>query len=248
MAKTHQENDPVKNTTPQISPQILSLCHSSTDPWGIKDLDSRYLYGNSAYFELLNLPARFDIEGLLDDEIPHPIHQFANDFREQDRQVQQSLKNISALDIHPYGRRKECQPYVFDKYPFYDQNGNCVGTIFHAKKLRFYSPMSCVQGKLPSSLLLSPPSGLFTRKELDVVFYTLQSFSAKRIAKKLNLAHRTIENRLQDIYRKSDVNSSSAFKDFCQAKGFDKYVPVRLLSPSSSIISDVVDYDCGEKE
>lgn len=240
--------DPVKSATSPISQQLLSLCESSTDPWGIKDVDSCYMYGNKAYLELLNLPSNFNIEGRLDREMPHPISEFSSESRQQDRQAQESQKKVSVLDIHPYGREKIIQPYIFDKLPFYDSNGNCIGSIFHAKKLQFYSPMNCVHDQIPISLLLSPPCKTFSIKELDVIFYALQSFSAKEIARELNLSHRTIENKMQEIYRKATVCSLKGLKDYCRERELDKYIPPKFLRCGSHTINCVSDYNDSASE
>lgn len=224
----------------KISKQLILLCEKNSDPWGIKDTDSRYLYGNSAYIKLLNLPFRFKIDGLLDTELPHPIAEHGHLFKENDLKVQESQKNFLELDIYPYGSKKIMQPYIFEKIPFYNDDGHCAGTIFHAKKWSCFSPLQCIDKAISHSLIFYPPVDIFTERELQIVFYLLQSFNCKEIAKKLYLSHRTIENKLQQMYRKADVNSLSALRDFCRKKGFSNYIPPKFLIPSTRLLNSNV--------
>jgi DNA-binding NarL/FixJ family response regulator len=83
---------------------------------------------------------------------------------------------------------------------------------------------------------MKPPVNGFTKKELEVIFFLLQSFKAKEIGQKLNLSHRTIENKLQLIYGKANVNSLNAFKEYCKAEGFDRYVPEWFIKAGCTII------------
>lgn len=76
---------------------------------------------------------------------------------------------------------------------------------------------------------MNPPNDIFTEKELDVIFYALQRVPAKQMAKKLFVSVRTIENRLQVIYNKIGVNSLNGLIDYCNATGYDNYVPKKLL-------------------
>lgn len=108
--------------------------------------------------------------------------------------------------------------------------------------------MNCVHDQLPISLLLSPPCKTFSIKELDVIFYALQSFSAKEIARELNLSHRSIENKMQEIYRKATVYSLQGLKDYCRERELDKYIPPKFLRSGSHTINCVSDYNDSEAE
>ncbi|AWK15742.1 helix-turn-helix transcriptional regulator [Candidatus Fukatsuia symbiotica] len=223
-------------STVEISPQIILMCENSRDPWAIKDLESRFIYGNKANAALLNLPSKFDIESRLDSEIPNPTADFACNFQEHDRKVIELKQNISSLDIYTYGREQITQPYISEKSPLHNQDGKCIGVIFHIRKCHFFPTTSFIGGKLPCSLVFDPPEDLFTKDELEVVFLAIHRMSAKEIAKELDLLDRTIEKRLGNIYRKIGVSFLRQLIDYCQTKGFDRYIPPRFFKPGSKFI------------
>ncbi|MCT8350236.1 LuxR family transcriptional regulator, partial [Photorhabdus temperata] len=51
----------IKNKPSNITPQLIHTWERSSEPWGAKDLQSRFIYANSAFYQLLNLPEDFDI-------------------------------------------------------------------------------------------------------------------------------------------------------------------------------------------
>ncbi len=222
-----------------ISRQLLILWESSSEPWGVKNIDSRYVYANKAYYELLNInPSSVRIEGFYDDELPCPIAKFARFFREHDRHTLAVQDRLCSLEIHTYGPDQLLKPYYFDKFPLFDNTtAKCVGTIFHARKLENFSLLKHINGEQPGFFQFYPPENLFSEGELDVIFYVLQSMTSKNIAKKLNRSHRTIENKLQQIYQKADVHNLSQFQAFCKEKGYDRYIPQKFFRPGSRMLA-----------
>lgn len=68
--------------------QLLMFWENSQEPWGIKDIDSKYIYANRAYYYLLKIdPRKFRIVGHLDNKLPSPISEFASHFQQHDRQT-----------------------------------------------------------------------------------------------------------------------------------------------------------------
>ncbi|MFS1539069.1 MAG: hypothetical protein ACL7BU_10740 [Candidatus Phlomobacter fragariae] len=55
------------------------------DPWGSKDLNSRYVYTNN--FSHLGIKIDFNIEGMLDSELPHPVTELSSDLIVHDNNV-----------------------------------------------------------------------------------------------------------------------------------------------------------------
>lgn len=222
-----------------IPPQLLFLWNSSSEPWGVKDINSRYLYGNQAYYDLLNInPDTFSIIGFLDNELPSPVANFASHFQQHDRQTIEKNDRLCSIEIHPYGKDQIMLPYYFDKYPLYDiKNTECLGTIFHARPVENLS----LQGKIlfnsePGYFLFYSPDPTFTPGELDIIFCLLQRMSSKLIARFLSLTPKTIENKIQIIYEKAGVHSSYEFIDYCQKKNLDRYLPQKILKQESTLL------------
>lgn len=49
---------------------LISMMEHLSEPWGIKDRQSRHIYMNKAAYLYTNTPLDFDIEGKLDNEFP----------------------------------------------------------------------------------------------------------------------------------------------------------------------------------
>ncbi|MGL9724161.1 helix-turn-helix transcriptional regulator [Sodalis sp. (in: enterobacteria)] len=221
-----------------IAPQLLMLWKSSREPWGVKDLESRYLYANPAYYDLLNInPALFTIPGCFDHDLPSPVADFASHFQRHDRCTIKQQDRLCSIEIHCYGREKLIQPYFFDKYPLYHQiTRECIGSIFHARKVEDVSLQKQLCGKSPGYFLFYPPEPIFTEGELDVIFFVLQNMSSKVIGRHLGLSHRTVENKLQGIYQKAGVHCLRQFSEYSRHTGFDRYVPQKFLKPLSQLL------------
>ncbi|HHH1526701.1 TPA: response regulator transcription factor, partial [Yersinia enterocolitica] len=88
--------------------------------------------------------------------------------------------------------------------------------------------------KTPTSLIFTPPSKLFTKREWEVLFYILHSFSSKDIAKKLHLSSRTVSNITQSVYRKSGVSNKRQIVDYCYENKINNYIPQSFFEYSGS--------------
>ncbi|WP_145590402.1 response regulator transcription factor, partial [Yersinia aleksiciae] len=88
--------------------------------------------------------------------------------------------------------------------------------------------------KVPTSLIFTPPTELFSKREWEVLFYILHSFSSKEIAKKLHLSSRTVCNITQSIYKKAGVTSKRQIIEYCYEKKINNYVPQSFFEHSGS--------------
>ncbi len=212
---------------------LLSFMENNEEPWGVKDCESRFRYANKATLKLSQLPANFDIEGRLDNECPALWAEFASDIQKQDRETEAEKKRVAMIQTCLWPGQVHA---LCEKFPLFDNEKKCIGTVYHMTKFNFVSSYDLFNKKIPSVLVMKPPVNGFTKKELEVIFFLLQSFKAKEIGQKLNLSHRTIENKLQLIYGKANVNSLNAFREYGKAKGFDRYVPEWFIKAGCTII------------
>lgn len=221
----------------EIPLQLMLLWENSDEAWGFKDLDSRYLHANIPFFELLNLRPKFRIKGLSDDELPHlSFAKFSSEFREQEQLAAITKKRVSSIEINYFGREQKLQPYFFDKFPLLNKKNECLGIIFHGKKMDFLTGEQYVEQELPIRLLVEKPNDFFTDKEFDMVFFLLQNANNKTIAQRLMLAEQEVEDYRRNIYHKVQCDSFYDFKKFCQNNGYSHYVPQKFLEPRSITI------------
>ncbi|ERT10337.1 helix-turn-helix transcriptional regulator, partial [Photorhabdus temperata] len=82
---------------------------------------------------------------------------------------------------------------------------------------------------LPSSIILQPPTDLFTQQEWDIIFFFLQRYTRKQIGQKLNITYDAVETYMTRIYNKIGINSSQQLEEYCLTNNFHHYVPERFL-------------------
>ncbi|TDB59054.1 helix-turn-helix transcriptional regulator [Photorhabdus khanii] len=213
---------------------FISYMENSNDVWVIKDNESRFVYANDIMIYYSGLPKGFNIEGKLDGECPAPWSEFEDIIQANDKNVMASQKTIPVLSTFTYrGREKIIQPFLVNFTPLMKE-GKCIGIVGHGKKLEIYSMYHFENNRPPDSLTFCTPD-LFTDREFDIVFFALQSLSAKDIARKLDISYRTVQSRLQIIYQKIGINSLSQLKEYCRGKGYDNYAPTRFINPNPYI-------------
>ncbi|MGL4485897.1 MAG: helix-turn-helix transcriptional regulator [Yersinia sp. (in: enterobacteria)] len=205
---------------------LIRFWEKSSEPWAVKDNQSRYIYANNRFNKSLNLPNNYNIEGSSDGELPAPTAVFAGEFQRQDRQVELLQDRATAIDIHKYFGLSYLTPYFSDKYPLIDNNGVSQGVIYHGRPVRDIT-LSLLNKvvKVPTSLVFTPPSALFTKREWEVLFYILHNFSSNEIAKKIHLSSRSVCNITQNIYRKAGVTSKPQIVEYCYENKINNYVP-----------------------
>lgn len=218
-----------KNFT--ISPQIINTIEISNEPWGIKDKNSCWIHGNMVFKSIQNFPHSFNYEGLYDNELPWGGAEFAKEFINQDKRVMEKGERTCSLETHTFGKEKVMSSYFSEKSPLYNDENECVGILLHAWKAPNYSLTSLHQyyDELPASIILYPPTALFTQRKWDIIFLFLQKYSKKRIGKILNIAYHTVETHMAKIYYKIGINSSQQLEEYCIANKFHHYVPEKFL-------------------
>lgn len=213
----------------QFNISVINFLDKYDNPCSIKNNESRYIFINEAALIHYGIPLKFNYEGCLDSELPHPGSELAQKFQENDKKIIQEGKVIIEIETHIYGKDKKLQPHICEKIPFYDNDDTCIGIIcmgrnFESASLYYQSV------KLGSICLVTEPTvNIFTEKELDVIFLLLHGLSSKEIAKILNLSPRTVQSRTSIIYQKANINSYRQLKEYCIGMRLNKYIPKRFL-------------------
>ncbi|WP_145536307.1 helix-turn-helix transcriptional regulator [Yersinia alsatica] len=213
---------------------LIPFWENSSEAWGVKDNKSIFIYANDRFGELLGLPDKYNVEGRLDGELPAPTAEFQAEFQEHDRQAILSQERATTVEIHAFERRSYFQPYFCDKYPLIDEDGVAQGLIFHARPVQDIILTHLNKIKVPTSLMFTPPSDLFTKREWEVLFYILHAFSSGEIAKRLQLSLGTVNNVIQKIYSKAGVTNRRQAVEYCYENKIDNYVPQSFFEYSGS--------------
>lgn len=222
----------IKHKVPEvkITQSMISMLDQFTSPYGIKDLDSRYVYVNMAAISLFGLKSKSDVIGKLDIEIKSKLTEMDDsglEFVRQDRKVIDCENKLTTLEIHPLAAD---YPYIVNKIPFYNDDNECVGLCLFSKKLEVCSLNNFVKGHVPGSLLLNKPDHFFTERDCEVMFFRLQGLTNKETGARLNLSQSIVESYMQWLFEKVKVNHFDEFMTFCISKDYHRYLPKRFVN------------------
>ncbi|MEA9390052.1 helix-turn-helix transcriptional regulator [Acerihabitans sp. TG2] len=208
---------------------LIAFMEHSNEFWYIKDHEHRFIYINNYAIYYSGLPKGYNPEGKLDSECPAPWSEIADVIQANDKNVMDSQKVIPTLMTFVYGGKEQLiQPFMADVTPLI-KNGTSIGVVGRAKRLEIYSMYHMENNRSPESLCFGNPTDLFTDREFDVVFFAMQSLSAKEIAKRLKVSPNTVSKYLQSVYEKIGVSALSQLIEFCRNQGYDKYVPHKFI-------------------
>ncbi|PAV06583.1 hypothetical protein CBG25_05630 [Arsenophonus sp. ENCA] len=126
--------------------------------------------------------------------------------------------------------KKSPKLWKIDFIPLLSQENGYLGTFFHAHEFLFLSPLDYVDGMQPYTVNTQHPNDLFSRREWQVLFFTMYRLSSKQIARKLGIFPSTVEFYLKAIYGKVNVHSACQLREFAKSKGFERYIPYELCS------------------
>ncbi|WP_145553889.1 helix-turn-helix transcriptional regulator [Yersinia bercovieri] len=224
-----------ENILQALKVSIQFWAHSS-EPWGAKDNKSQFIYANKKYLQLLALPNTYCVEGRLDGELPAPTAEFQTEFQAHDRKVELLKDRLTSLEIHAFEGNAYMQPWFFDKCPIIDEDGVSVGTIFHGRTVDNMALSHLSKIQIPTSLVFTPPSTLFSNREWEVLFYLLHAYPSTEIANRLYLSTRTVCNIIQSIYRKAGVSSKQQIIEYCDAKNINNYIPQSFFKHTGSFL------------
>ncbi|MFN2098353.1 helix-turn-helix transcriptional regulator [Pantoea agglomerans] len=201
-----------------------------SEPWGIKDIFSRHVYMNDAAREYTHIPPKFDVEGKLDNECPATWSELADDFKQHDRLTEIANERVAVIETDFWYGRDELHPYISEKIPLRDHQNNCIGTLWNARKIQVICPLVCIGDKNPGVLQSSTDIELFTKSEMDMIFFLLKRLSRKEISNVLGTAISTVSNRISEIYRKAGVHSLIQLEEYCKYNNLENYLPHTLLN------------------
>ena len=215
---------------------LIAMMEHLTEPWGIKDQESRHIYMNKAALLYTNTPLTFEIAGKRDEDFPAEWADCADDLQEHDRRTEVSRVQTTVIETHYWFGKDYLTPWVSEKLPIYNTKGDYMGVIWNAKPLNTLTPHKYINQQKPSILTTDISNDLFTQSELDIIFFMLQRLTVKEIAKIYNISPKTIQNRIYSIYQKADVHSLSQFEEYCRHAQLDSYIPYRLLEKGIQFI------------
>lgn len=227
------------NSYVNSSHSLISFIKNSTNQWCIKDKESRYIFVNDKAFDTFQFPKKFDYEGRSDKEVPTKIcEELWPDFINHDKKVISENRMIRSIDIHFYGKGNICNPIprLSEKAPLYDNENNIIGVVCSGRRLEVPTLLYYMYRLNRKTIQIDAPNDLFTKRELEIIFWAQQRLGAKEIAKRLDISTKTVEVHLTNIYSKADVHNNIQLIEYCKHTGLDRYIPLDFIKKGTQII------------
>lgn len=215
---------------------------------GCKDLDSKFIYANQYYADIIGFKDKEDVIGRTDFDMPCDTVNCADMFRDQDHQVIVKLITMRILDIHPFAGG-EWKAYVFSKSPLYDHEKKISGTIFsgqdvtNASTLELAALLTKIKVEGVTNDLLGQDSYMIgtkfgeiklTNRESEVLFFILRGKTAKIIAKTLSISYRTVEKYFDSLKYKFCADNLCELVDKSISLGYLNIIPETLFTTQIS--------------
>lgn len=222
------------------SPQsLISFIKNSSDHWLIKDSEARYVFVNESASDFFRFPKRFNAEGKSDKDVPTDICQeLWPEFVKSDQKAIKENKKIISIAIHHYGigNTSSLVPHYVERAPLYDDENKLIGIVSHGRPLEVPELLYYMSRLNRKTIQIDADNDLFTKRELEVIFWAQQRLSAKEIAKRLNISYKTVEVHLMNIYNKAGVHSLIQLIEYCKHTGLDKYIPLDFIRKGVQLI------------
>ena len=109
---------------------LISMMEHLSEPWGIKDRQSRHIYMNKAAYLYTNTPLDFDIEGKLDNEFPAHWAEFSPEFIEHDKRTEESQDRVTVIETHYWYGKDFLMPFISEKLPIYNDKKELIEMIY----------------------------------------------------------------------------------------------------------------------
>ena len=229
-----QENS--SNNLPHVEVSRLYFYESSSDPWGIKDTRSRYIYVNAAYLELLNLPANFDITGKTFEDVSSNNAEFAKMLRKHEELVISKKRPYYSSEIGHFGKDQRLKPYIFERMPYFSGIDLVTGTEFHGiawVKFALIHSSNEYLGRELNSRTINIPTEFLTEREWEIMYLYCTGLTGPQVADYFKISLDRVKTVIQvtrkKIRDKLQIDTKNDLINTIIKLGWINYPPEYLL-------------------
>lgn len=219
----------------KISKQAMHFFTQSKEPWGVKDAQSRYIYANQAYFNFLEIHEDIvkDITKFSYEAVP-ALASLAGRLIAHDQKVMQTGQRLEAVGTLLIG--ENYRSFIFEKYPFFEESGRIVGTVFHLKPFERLSMGYFLEKPFYGEATFTPPTNIFTKREWDVLFLLFRGSLRNQVSEFLGISEISVRNVISRLFLRTGAPSKDALLELGVSKGWHLYVPPRFASIGYDIL------------
>ena len=142
-----------------ISRQLFHLFDKSNEPWSIKDSSFTFVYVNQSYVDFLQIPQEIarNITEFSYEDIPTLVS-FKDKLVTHDRKVVESGQRMEA--VATVFIENIFRSFIFEKFPYFNEQGDIVGTISHLKPFEHLSLGYFLEMPFYGEAIFTPPTSI----------------------------------------------------------------------------------------
>jgi hypothetical protein len=222
-----------------ICPCRIHLYDSSPEPWGLKDLQSRYIYVNKAYLALLDLPEDTDVQGKTFADLTGDTGKFSDSIRMHELLVIEKQHAVYSREVREFGHDHTVSPYVFKRMPYFSHDGQIVAIEFNGMP---WDALAFLNSNYP--ILLSQkvaakptkPTLVLNEQEWEILYLYCLGVKRKELAFRFGESEVWMKHALKNISLKLNLDSQSELLSYVIKEGWINHIPVNLLKNFQSFI------------
>ncbi|WP_028021651.1 helix-turn-helix transcriptional regulator [Enterovibrio calviensis] len=225
-------------------PPLASVFEQMPGCWGCKDTHSCFVYVNNEFSTLVGASSPDALIGKKGTEFSDSLSVFADVFQRQDTQVMETERCMRILNVHPYPDG-QWRAHIFTKVPWYDDEGNIKGILFHGQAINNSAMLEAGQwlckaieneNEIHHDKKEHSTRPSLTPRESEVLFLHLYGKKPKSIADMLGLSVKTIENHFANLRVKLGASSKTELADKALEFGVGSRIPDSLLKKQMAIV------------
>lgn len=204
--------------------------------FAMKDSTGHYITCNNNLAGIMKLKSPGRITGLSDCDLP--------DFSEETHRIHQqndamALRGKTVQCVHRSSSPYDGSLYQIIKKPLFDSENTIIGLLYHCTQImnsNFIAELFVNDSKIyasherPKAYYIGTNENPFclSPRELECLFLTLRSMTAKQIAEQLGLSKRSVEFYIDNIKNKMGCTTKSELILLGINHGYAKYIPPGL--------------------
>ena len=249
-------SQPIEDLTKLLPSLCLNKMESSSNQWGVVDLNAHVVYFNPVVKQLFGLKSSFDEVGRHYKEIPHLVFESHSDnFYLHDSYIVSRRRASHSLQVHNLSGGWKA--YVEHWTPIFDRGNKIVGLQGEGKLLDDYWLTKI--GLIREKMKLESPFGekglsmqiefhpKLSQRETEVLFLLMLEKSKKEIANcltstslknKKSISTSTVYTYVNRLKEKFGVSSDDALIEYVFHNKYQNYIPPAFFHRNMSLILD----------
>lgn len=221
--------------TSALSKQAKYFFEQSEEPWAVKSDDFRFIYANHPYYNFLQISEEIpnSLTNVGYEAVPS-LRPLKDKLISHDKKVMQTGQRLEAIGTFLIGGIYKS--FIFEKYPFFNDSGDIVGTISHLKPFERLSMGYFLEMPFYGEATFLPPTTILTKREWEVLFLLYRGLYRSHIANNLNISEFSVRNIISRLFIKTGVNSKEQLLNMGLNQGWHLYVPPRFVSIGYDIL------------